>query len=538
MQSLSTALLLCAEKLHVEYAAADGASVCALRDVNFAHGPSQSLGVLGESGSGKSTLALALMRLLPSNASFTGTIKISGRDLLELPAGQLRKLRGAEMALISQEPALALNPVLSIGRQISDVLRAHSDVSKKASVKRICEILEQVGFEHPDRVMRAYPHQLSGGQKQRAAIAQALVCRPSLLIADEPLSSLDTVTQAELLGLFRRLQSELNLGMIFISHDAGALSAVCDRVLVMKAGQVAASGTWDQIRTSSDDYVRGLQFTSEESCGDTPIRNSTPVLNAAPVLEVRNLTKTYVQRQMLSREKFEISALKDVSVRLMPNTTVAVIGRSGSGKSTLARCVAGFEIPDKGEVLLEGERVQKRSSIQMIFQDSATALNPRFTAAQLVAEPMEIARTGTRKERIKCALDLMAEVGLEKTWHSRNAAEFSGGQRQRLALARALAANPKVLILDESLSGLDLSLQEQILKLLLDLQSRRNLSYLFISHDLRFLPIFAQEVLVMDAGRIVDQVAPDKLWASKCAATRLLIQASEQLHAGYAEVQS
>jgi ABC-type glutathione transport system ATPase component len=377
--------------------------------------------------------------------------------------------------------------------------------------------------------MRAYPHQLSGGQRQRAAIAQALVCGPSLLIADEPLSSLDTVTQAEILELFRRLKNELNLSMIFISHDAAVLSTVCDQVLVMKAGEVAASGTWDEIRASSDPYVRGLQFTSP-NCGGAPNSNSSPVLNPAPALQVHNLSKTYVQRRLLSRDRFEIKALNDVSFALQPNATLAVIGRSGSGKSTLARCIAGFEISDKGEVLLEGKPVQKRSRIQMIFQDAATALNPRFSAAQLVAEPLEIARVGSRKERIERALHLMAEVGLEKPWYSRHAGEFSGGQRQRLALARALAANPKVLIIDESLSGLDLSLQEQMLKLLLRLQSRHGLSYLFISHELRFLPTFAEEVLVMEQGSIVDRVAPNKLCASTHPVTRLLVQADQQLH--------
>lgn len=530
MQSLRTASLLRAEGLHVEYAAADGASVSALRGVNFVLEPTQSLGVLGESGSGKSTLALALMHLLPVNATLHGKVQFCGRDLLALPPSQLQKIRGAEVALISQEPALALNPVLSIGKQILDVLRAHTDISRKDGSRRVFEILEQVGFEHPERMMRAYPHQLSGGQRQRAAIAQALVCRPSLLIADEPLSSLDTVTQAELLDLFRQLKSELNLSMIFISHDAAVLSTVCERVLVMKAGQVAASGTWEQIRATTDDYVRGLQFTSATTCDESSRKNSVPVLNAAPLLEVCNLTKSYVQRHVLSREKFEIKALDEVGFGLKPNATLAVIGRSGSGKSTLARCIAGFEEPDQGEVLLEGKPVRKRSSIQMIFQDAATALNPRFTAAQLVAEPLEIARVGSRKERIERALDLMAEVGLDKAWHSRNAGEFSGGQRQRLALARALSANPKILIIDESLSGLDLSLQEQILNLLLDLQCRHRLAYLFISHDLRFLPMFAQEVLVMDGGRIVERAEPEKLRTSSNSATRLLLQANEQVH--------
>jgi ABC-type dipeptide/oligopeptide/nickel transport system ATPase subunit len=219
-----------------------------------------------------------------------------------------------------------------------------------------------------------------------------------------------------------------------------------------------------------------------------------------------------------------------VSFGLKPNTTVAVIGRSGSGKSTLARCIAGFEKADEGEVLFEQKPIKKRSSIQMTFQDAATALNPRFTAAQLVAEPMDIARVGSGKDRIERALDLMAEVGLDKAWHSRNAGEFSGGQRQRLALARALAADPRVLIIDESLSGLDLFLQEQILTLLLDLQCRHHLAYLFISHDLRFLPMFAQEVLVMDGGSIVDRVAPDDLCSSSNPVTRLLVQSDEQLH--------
>jgi peptide/nickel transport system ATP-binding protein len=335
----------------------------------------------------------------------------------------------------------------------------------------------------------------------------------------------------------RRLQNELNLSMLFISHDAAMLSTVCDRVLVMKDGEVAASGTWNQIRASTDDYVRGLQF-SPAAMSSQSSKSGLPDGTVAPVLEVCNLSKTYVQRHLLSRKKFEVRALNDVNFSIAPGTTIAVIGRSGSGKSTLARCIAGFESPDQGEVLLEGKTFVKRSSIQMIFQEAATALNPRFTAAQLVAEPMEIARAGVRKERIERAVDLMAEVGLENTLHSRTAGEFSGGQRQRLALARALAANPKVLILDESLSGLDLSLQEQILKLLLDLQSRRNLSYFFISHDLRFLPMFAEEVLVMNAGRIVDQVSPGKLWASSCPATRVLTQADEQLHASHVEVHS
>lgn len=531
--------MLHAEGLHVEYAVADCASVCGLRNVSFTLLPSESVGVLGESGSGKSTLALALMRMLPANASLTGKIEFSGRDLLSLSPNRLRAIRGTELALISQEPALALNPVLSIGRQISDVLSAHSHVSKKERVRRVCEVLEQVGFDHPGRVMRVYPHQLSGGQKQRAAIAQALVCSPSLLVADEPLSSLDTVTQAELLTLLHRLKREMNLGMVFISHDAAALSTLCDRGLVMKDGQVIVSGTWDKIAASSDPYVRGLQFSaaarSNGHRGEIPPKN---LGSTTPVLEVRNLSKTYVQRQMLSRQKFEIRALDNITFELLPGTTMAVIGRSGSGKSTLARCIAGFEIPDKGEVLLEGNPYKKTSSIQMIFQDAATALNPRFTAVQVVAEPLHIARIGSRRQRIERALDLMAEVGLEKSWHSRTAGEFSGGQRQRLALARALAANPKVLIIDESLSGLDLSLQEQILKLLLELQSRHKLSYLFISHDLRFLPMFAQEVLVMDAGRIVDRIAPGKLSASTQPATSLLTRADVQLHPEHAEVHS
>lgn len=522
LQPSTAAPLLRTDGLAVDYAAADGAIVRALQGVSFSIGNSEALGVLGESGSGKSSLALALLRLLPANAKVAGVIDFQGREVFRLKASELRRVRGAEIALISQEPALALNPVLTIGRQVGDVLRAHSPESGARQRERVREILEEVGFEDPDRVMRAYPHQISGGQRQRAAIAQALVCRPSLLIADEPLSSLDTVTQAELLELLGRLRFEMNLAMLFISHDASAIRAVCKRALVLREGRLAASGSVEHLRASTDPYVRGLQFPEQE-IGKRELQCAAT--SALPVLEVRNLSKRYLQRHVFSRKKFVVQALEGINFSLAPGVSIAVIGRSGSGKSTLARCIAGFETPDSGEVLLEGRPHKLNSAVQMIFQDSATALNPRFTALQLVAEPLEIARQGNAAERSRKALALMEEVGLSRESQSRIAAEFSGGQRQRLALARALAADPKVLVLDESLAGLDLPLQAQMLRLLMDLQSRRRLAYVFISHDLKFIPLIADLVMVMDQGKIIDRIHSCTFKESSHPITRMLVEA-------------
>jgi ABC-type glutathione transport system ATPase component len=544
--------------LSVDYDAAGGDYVRALRGIDLEIAPGRAIGVLGESGSGKSSLALALMRLLPRNARVSaGNIDYRGRDLGGLLPKQLREMRGGEVALISQEPALALNPVIPLGTQLRDVLKAHRSL-KPAELRESCSsILREVGFADPERIMRAYPHQLSGGQRQRVAIAQALVCRPQLLIADEPLSSLDAATQAEIVELLERLKRELGLAILFITHNAGVLWSLADQIIVMRQGEIAARGSVDQLQSSADPYVQGLLFPEKSLLS---ANHEQVTASAQPLLEVRDLNKRFVQQRLLSRKKFVVQGLEKIDLELRPGSTVAVIGRSGSGKSTLARCIAGFETPDSGEILLDGknrlltrqgdgphsragvagpvrsaffaERMGWRwADVQMIFQDAATSVNPRFTARQVIAEPLDIARWKNENDRTARALELMEEVGLDPEWAGRLAGEFSGGQRQRLALARALAAGPRLLILDEALSALDLPLQAQMLRLLAQLQERHGLAYLYISHDLNFVSLFAQEIVVMDAGRIVEQLAPSQLAQSREPATLALLEASERLHA-------
>jgi len=475
------------------------------------------------------------LRLLPKNAHMaSGSVAYRGRNVAELSPADLRAIRGAEVALISQEPALALNPVLSLGQQLVDVLRAHGKLKRTELSARCTEMLRQVGFDDPERIFRAYPHELSGGQRQRVAIAQALICRPKLLIADEPLSALDAATQADILELLQRLKRDLGLAMLFITHNAGALEALADNIIVMREGEAVARGTMDKLQASSDEYLQGILFP-EKSLANSARPQHTKESGAA-LLEVRGLSKRFVQKRMLSRKQFVMLALEGIDLALQPGSTVAVLGRSGSGKSTLARCLAGFETPDEGEILLDGKLVAKNKAgalppVQMIFQDAATSLNPRFTARQIVAEPLEIARWKTHAERTARAMKLMQEVGLDPDWAARLAGEFSGGQRQRLALARALAAEPRLLVMDEALSGLDMPLQAQMVRLLMDLQSRHGLTYLYISHDLNFISLFAQEVVVMDAGRIVERTTPEMLGQSVHPATRELVEAAEQLHA-------
>ncbi|MCU1255660.1 MAG: transporter ATP-binding protein [Candidatus Angelobacter sp.] len=534
--------LLRVSALSVDYDAAGGEVVHALRNLDLEIADGQSVGVLGESGSGKSSLSLALMRLLPRNArTVSGRVDYRGRSISEFSPAQLREMRAAEVALISQEPALALNPVLPLGRQIADVLLAHRKFTRQEVSLRCTEMLRQIGFTDPERIMRAYPHDLSGGQRQRVAIAQALVCSPKLLIADEPLSALDAATQAEILDLLQRLKRDIGLAMLFITHNAGALAALADSIVVMRQGEVVARGTIDKLRASPDEYVQGILFP-EKSLAN--VAHKSAAIDSVPLLEVRGLSKRFIQKRMLSRKKFVVQSLEDVNLMLPAGSTVAVLGRSGSGKSTLARCLAGFETPDSGELLLQGKPIlankksngSARRPVQMIFQDAATSLNPRFTARQIVAEPLEIARWKSEAERTARAMKLMAEVGLDPDWALRPAGEFSGGQRQRLALARALAAEPRLLIMDEALSGLDMPLQAQIVRLLMELQARHGLTYLYISHDLNFISIFAQDVVVMDAGRIVERTTPARLGQSTDPATRELVEASERLHAPGVEV--
>jgi ABC-type glutathione transport system ATPase component len=532
--------LLQVSGLGVDYVAANGELVHALRDLNLEVCPGETLGILGQSGSGKSSLALALLRLLPPNARvISGQIQYRNRDLLRVNSHDLRKIRGSEAALIFQEPALALNPVLPAGRQIADVLRVHKRIKKTEAMEEVHAILRQVGLREPQRIAQSYPHELSGGQRQRIAIAQALVCHPSLLIADEPLSSLDTLTQAEVLDLLQQLKQEMGLTILFITHDAGVLSSVADRVAVMRQGRVIATGSIEQLRNNPEPSVQ--QLVAPATVVKSTLMAGTNG-HCAPLLEARQLRKQFTQRRMLSKGA-EVHALTGTDIAIPRNKILALVGRSGCGKSTLARCLAGLEAPDSGDILLDGESVngsleRLRRRVQMVFQDATTACNPRFTAHQLIAEPLEIMHWRTAAERRLRVRELMSEVELDPDSSGRLVREFSGGQRQRLALARALALEPRLLVLDEALSGLDLPLQSRMVRLLLALQEKHGLTYLYISHDLNFVSLFAETILVMHEGAIVEVVERERLGRSTQPETLALLDASDKLHSESVEAAS
>lgn len=520
--------------LSVEYATTGGGKVHALRGVDLEVCAGETVGVLGESGSGKSSLALAILRLLPHNASVSaGRIVYRGRDLLRADPGDLRNIQGGDISLVFQEPALALNPVLTAGSQIGDVLKAHREVSEAECRTQVLAVLERTGFKDPERIRRAYPHQLSGGERQRVALAQAIVCGPRLLVADEPLSSLDLVTQAEVLALLRRLQRETGLAILLITHNPGVPHAMSARAVVMRDGQIAARGTLSDLQQSGDPYLNKLISPAGEfSAAGIPAEKDSA--DASPLLEVRNLSKSFQHKRMFSRGSLAARALTDVEFTLRRHSATAVVGRSGSGKSTLVRCLAGFETPSGGEILMDGAVLRPVTPdyphpVQMVFQDAGTALNPWMTAEQIIREPLEILRWSTASARREKALKLMEEAGLDRASSVRRAREFSGGQRQRLAIARALAVQPRLLIFDEAFSGLDPALQAQMLRLILELQAAHGLTTLYVSHDLNFVALFAQRVLVMHEGRMVENLAATELSSGADHETQALFAAGQSL---------
>ena len=457
------------------------------------------VGLSGPSGCGKSTLAASLLGLLPHDTTVTGAIGFEGRDLHGLTERELEGIRGARLALVFQESALALNPVLTVGAQIAEVVLAHDRCTRAAALQRARAVMTDVGFGgERDRIFDAYPHELSGGQRQRILIAQAIVCRPALVIADEPVASLDEETRAEILALIRTLNDRSGTSFLLITHSVDVLASTATRVVEMRAGKL---------------------FEGSRPARTVPV--SLPPLPRAArhhgravdaIVEVVGLRRSYQQRRLFRSHKPAVEALHGVDISIPRGSTMGLTGRSGCGKSTLARCMAGLETPDGGEIRINGTDISPlrgrallpfRNQVQVIFQDSAAALNPRFTALDVVTEALVIQGIGTPADRRDRAADLMTQVGLSPDRLVSRPGEFSGGERQRLAIARALAVSPRLLILDESFSGLDSATRERIVRLLADLQSTHGLAYLCISHDLDFLARLANDVVVMHEGRIV-----------------------------------
>ena len=496
-------------------------------------GRRETLCVVGESGSGKSVTSLSVMGLLQKGSLVPtgGSIRLVGEELLTASDRRMRQLRATRMAMIFQEPMTALNPVLPVGRQIDEVLRAHTDLDARTRRKRILDMMDQVRLPEIERIFASYPHKLSGGQRQRIMIAMALVLEPKLLIADEPTTALDVTTQKQILTLIRDLQRDHGTAVLFITHDMGVVAEIADRVAVMRGGRLVETGSLDSIlRAPTNEYTRNLLVSVPSLVPRAP----RPETKEPVVLEANDLGKVYRERSFLGSTR-EVTAAKDVTLILRKGRTLGIVGESGSGKSTVARCIVRLIDPTSGGVRLVGREISElsrrllqphRKRIQIVFQDPYRSLNPRLTVGETIAEgPINY---GTpRAEALEKARELLELVDLPADAISRYPHQFSGGQRQRIAIARAIALDPDVLVADEAVSALDVSVQAQVLELLDEIQGRLGIALLFITHDLRVAAQICDDVAVMQHGRIVEQgPAGEVLTNPKQAYTRALLDAA------------
>ncbi|WP_405902031.1 ABC transporter ATP-binding protein [Streptomyces sp. NBC_00656] len=577
--------LLQVRDLGVEFTTPDGSALRAVRGVSFTLNRGETLAVVGESGSGKSTTALALNRMLPGTGRITtGTVRLDGRDLAAATEQELRAVRGARIGMIFQDPMTALNPVLTAGRHIDEVLRAHGNRDKAARRARAVELLDRVGIPEPHRRADDHPHQFSGGQRQRILIAMALAGEPDILLADEPTTALDATVQDQILTLLADLNQETGTALVLITHNMGVVARACERVLVMYGGTVVEDGPTAEVlsrprhpytagllaavpRLSTPSGTRltgipgsppdltllgdGCAFAERCALVEDRCRTATPPLTrtadgvhvaclpaaarteplpapappapidrpapGAVVLEAEGLRKTYKGR---GARRHTVPALDGVSLTLAAGETLGVVGESGSGKSTLARVLAHAHTSDGGTVRLRGEDVTRpsrralhavRRQVQMVFQDPYASLNPRMTVGEIVAEPLIAFGLGDRDERQERVAELLRRAGLDPAVADRHPRSFSGGQRQRIGIARALAPEPSVLICDEPVSALDVSVQAQIVGLLTDLQRDLGLALVFIAHDLAVVRQVSHRIAVMHRGRIVETGSADEV---------------------------
>ena len=511
----------------------------AVRGISFDVPENTIVALVGESGSGKSVTAMSIVNLLPDNAERQGRVLWQGRDLLGASLQELQQLRGKDIACVFQDPMSSLNPVFTIGAQLAEPLIKHMGLSKAQALQRAEALLGEVGIPEPGRRMGSYPHELSGGQQQRVMIAMALACEPKLLIADEPTTALDVTIQRQILELIGKLKATRHMSVLFISHDLGVVGEIADHVVVMRHGVIREQGrVADIFSAPQDDYTRAL-LACRPSLTHNPDRlmviddhmagrSSRQVQHSkdpqAPVvLEVRSLAKSFFIKSGLFGKR-EFKAVQGVSFRLRKGHTLGVVGESGSGKTTMGLTLLRLHEPTGGEVIFEGknlltlsdrERQAMRRRIQIVFQNPYASLNPRFTIGQTLIEPMEIHGIGAdRAEREARARTLLEKVGLDASAFAKYPHEFSGGQRQRIAIARCLTLNPEVLVLDEAVSALDVSVQAQVLNLLRDLQDEFGLSYVFISHDLAVVRFISDEVVVMKDGVVVEQNTAEQILAS------------------------
>ncbi|RZJ76487.1 MAG: ABC transporter ATP-binding protein [Flavobacterium sp.] len=527
----------------------EGKQIPIVRDSSFVLYENEILGIVGESGSGKSVTSLAIMGLLQKNVlSITsGSIDFSGKDIATLSQKELQDLRGNDIAMIFQEPMSSLNPSLKCGFQVEEILLQHTSLSKKEVKARVLSLFEKVKLPDPEKIFNRYPHEISGGQKQRVMIAMAIACKPKILIADEPTTALDVTVQKEIILLLKELQQETKMSILFISHDLSLMSEIADRVLVMYRGEIVEQGEVAEIfdnpkhtytkalissRPSLDVRLKRLptiQDYLEKTVDATEItpqqrkEKHDSLYFSPPLLEVINVEKEYVSSAGLFGKDIKFKAVDDVSFKIYEGETLGLVGESGCGKSTLGNAILQLDKATAGQILYRGTDITAlskkemrllRKEIQIIFQDPYSSLNPRITVGKAIMEPMQVHKLHANdKERRLKTIEILNRVGLGEEHFNRYPHEFSGGQRQRIGIARTIALQPKLIVCDESVSALDISVQAQVLNLLNELKENFGFTYIFISHDLAVVKYMSDQVIVMSRGKIEEMNEADELYA-------------------------
>lgn len=554
-QNATPSVLLSVENLSVFFKDENKQLTETVKGISFQIPPNTTVALVGESGSGKSVTALAMMALLPvgqSKIAEKSKIRFEGKDLLSLSTREMRAICGKDIAMIFQEPMSSLNPVFTVGDQIAEVMRIHLGYGRKQAKQRTLELLKEVGISLPETKIDAYPSQLSGGQQQRVMIAMAIACEPKLLIADEPTTALDVTIQKQILDLLESLRKRRQMSMLFITHDLALVSEIADEVIVMRQGEIREQGlAKDVLKSPKDAYTKALllcrpslanrpyrlpviQNYLKQKDGETVEDVTLSEMNMAErqrgldgseeiILDVQDLKKSFFSRKGFFG-KNEFQAVKGASFQLAKGKTLGLVGESGSGKTTIGLLLMHLQEATGGKALFQGKDIlamsekefaQYQRKIQIVFQNPYASLNPRFTVGQILMEPMQVHKIGANNvERKQMALDLLEKVSLPAQAFYRYPHEFSGGQRQRIAIARCLTLKPEILICDESVSALDVSVQAQVLNLLQDLQDEFGLSYIFISHDLAVVKYISDQVMVMNHGEIVEIANSDELYHS------------------------